>query len=145
MASLKEIQGVPDVEPWVRGQLAQKKIIFGFGHRVYKTMDPRAVVLKKLSQEVAREVGDTRWFDLSARMEQVVMKEKGLNPNVDFYSASLYHAMGIPDDLFTPIFAVSRMSGWTAHVLEQYGDNRLIRPRAEYTGPRERGYPVRHA
>ncbi|MCA1812578.1 MAG: citrate synthase [Halobacteriales archaeon] len=145
MQSLKEIHGVSDVEPWVKGQLGQKKKIFGFGHRVYKTMDPRAVVLKKLSQEVAREVGDTRWFDVSAKMEQVVLKEKQLNPNVDFYSASLYHVMGFPDDLFTPIFAVSRMSGWTAHILEQYGDNRLIRPRAEYTGPAERKYPARPA
>jgi citrate synthase len=141
MRSLKQVGSVANVEPWVKGELAKGNKVFGFGHRVYKTMDPRAIVLKRLSEEVGRETGDTTWFDLSARMEQVVMREKKLNPNVDFYSASLYHTMGIPDDLFTPIFAVSRMSGWTAHVLEQYGDNRLIRPRADYTGPQERAFP----
>jgi len=141
MQALKEVGTKGRVEPWVKGQLSQGKKIFGFGHRVYKTMDPRALVLKRLSEEVGREVGDTSWFELSTEMERVVMQEKRLNPNVDFYSASLYHAMGIPDDLFTPIFAVSRMSGWTAHILEQYGDNRLIRPRADYTGPSERAYP----
>jgi citrate synthase len=143
MQSLRDVGSTERVEPWVRGQLGQGKKIFGFGHRVYKTMDPRAIVLKKLSEEVGREVGDSLWFEMSSRMEEVVMQEKKLNPNVDFYSASLYHAMGIPDDLFTPIFAVSRMSGWTAHVLEQYGDNRLIRPRADYTGPAERPYARR--
>lgn len=141
MQALKDVGGKDRVESWTKGQLTQGKKIFGFGHRVYKTMDPRALVLKKLSQEVSREVGDTSWYEMSETMEKVVMQEKKLNPNVDFYSASLYHVMGIPDDLFTPIFAVSRMSGWTAHVLEQYGDNRLIRPRADYTGPKERAYP----
>ena len=144
MASLREVGTAENVEPWVKGQLLQGKKIFGFGHRVYKVMDPRAIVLKRLSREVGMEVRDTTWYDMSARMEEVVMQEKGLNPNVDFYSASLYHAMGIPDDLFTPIFAVSRMSGWTAHVLEQYGDNRLIRPRADYVGPAERPFPARN-
>jgi citrate synthase len=141
MASLRDVGAVGNVEAWVQAQLSRHRKISGFGHRVYKTMDPRAVVLKRLSEDVGREVGDPRWYDMSARMQEVVMREKGLNPNVDFYSASLYHAMGVPDDLFTPIFAVSRMSGWTAHVLEQYGDNRLIRPRAAYTGPSERAYP----
>lgn len=143
--SLKEVGGVDRVEGWVKGQLAQGKRIFGFGHRVYKTMDPRALVLRKLSEEVGREARDTTWYDMSVRMQDVVKREKGLDPNVDFYSASLYHAMGIPDDLFTTVFAVSRMTGWTAHVLEQYGDNRLIRPRAEYTGPGERAYQAGHA
>jgi len=145
MASLREI-GTPDkVEPWVKAQLAAHRRVFGFGHRVYKTTDPRALVLRGLSEAVAREKGEPKWFDISTRMQEAMFREKGLYPNVDFYSASLYHVMGIPDDLFTLLFAVSRMSGWTAHVLEQLGDNRLIRPRADYTGPRERPYPAARA
>jgi 2-methylcitrate synthase len=143
MQSLKQVGSVANVEPWVKAELGAGRKVFGFGHRVYKTMDPRAIVLKRLSERVGRETGQSQWYEMSVRMEDAVMREKKLNPNVDFYSASLYHAMGIPDDLFTTIFAVSRMSGWTAHVLEQYGDNRLIRPRADYVGPSERPFPRR--
>ncbi|EKP95814.1 MULTISPECIES: citrate synthase [Thermaerobacter] len=131
--------GSPDkAEAWVKEALAAKKRIMGFGHRVYKTEDPRATILRRLSRKVAEAAGDTRWFEISQAVEKVVAAEKGLYPNVDFYSASTYYVMGIPFELYTPIFAVSRISGWTAHVLEQFANNRLIRPRAEYTGPTRR-------
>ncbi len=128
-------------EEMVRAKLAKKEKIPGFGHRVYHTEDPRATHLRQMSRDLGRLAGEPQWFDLSQRIETVVRAEKKLNPNVDFYSASTYHALGIPIDLFTPIFAVSRVSGWTAHVLEQYANNRLIRPRAEYIGPE---YPQRY-
>jgi citrate synthase len=122
-------------EEFVRAKLARKEKVPGFGHRVYRTEDPRATHLRRMSKEVGTRSGHPRWYELSARIEQVVKAEKKLNPNVDFYSASTYFTLGIAIDLFTPIFAVSRVSGWTAHVLEQYANNRLIRPRAEYIGP----------
>jgi citrate synthase len=126
----------PDkIESTVRGKLARKEKIPGFGHRVYHTMDPRAVHLRQMSRDLGKRVGQPQWFEMSERIETLVKAEKRLNPNVDFYSASTYHALGIPIALFTPIFAVSRCAGWTAHVLEQLSNNRLIRPRAEYTGP----------
>ena len=127
-------------EAFVRGKLARKEKISGFGHRVYKTEDPRATHLRRMSKELGERAGHPRWFQISQRIEQVVTAEKKLFPNVDFYSASTYYTMGIPIDLFTPIFAVSRVSGWTAHVLEQLANNRLIRPRADYVGPT---YPQR--
>ncbi len=123
------------IEETIRAKLARKEKIPGFGHRVYRTEDPRATHLRKMSEELGRVSGNLRWFQISQVIEQVVKSEKKLNANVDFYSATTYHALGIPVDLFTPLFAVSRVSGWTAHVLEQYSNNRLIRPRAEYTGP----------
>jgi citrate synthase len=128
------------VDEVVRGLLARKVKIPGFGHRVYHTEDPRATHLRQMSHDLGKRAGSTAWFDMSQRIEALVKAEKKLNANVDFYSASTYYTLGIPIDLFTPIFAVSRMSGWTAHVLEQYSNNRLIRPRAEYTGPQ---YPQR--
>jgi citrate synthase len=128
------------VDDFVRGKLARKDKIPGFGHRVYKTEDPRATHLRQMSRELGKRSGNTAWFDMSQRIEALVKAEKKLNANVDFYSASTYYALGIPIDLYTPIFAVSRISGWTAHVLEQYANNRLIRPRADYTGP---SYPQR--
>src|SRR4030095_14201531 len=128
------------VDEFVRAKLARKEKIPGFGHRVYKTEDPRATHLRQMSRELGKRGGNTAWFDMSQRIEALVKGEKKLNPNVDFYSASTYYALGIPIDLYTPIFAVSRISGWTAHVLEQYANNRLIRPRADYTGP---SYPQR--
>ena len=128
------------VDDVIRGKLARKEKIPGFGHRVYKTEDPRATHLRRMSQDLGKRSGNTAWFDMSQRIEALVKGEKKLNPNVDFYSASTYYALGIPIDLYTPVFAVSRMSGWTAHVLEQYANNRLIRPRADYTGP---AYPQR--
>lgn len=129
------------VEEVVRAKLARKDKIPGFGHRVYHTEDPRATHLRQMSKELTAKAGMPVWFEMSQRIESLVKGEKQLNPNVDFYSASTYHALGIQVDLFTPIFAVSRISGWTAHVLEQYANNRLIRPRAEYSGP---AYPQRY-
>jgi citrate synthase len=122
------------IEEVIRAKLARKEKIPGFGHRVYRTEDPRATHLRKMSEELGKRAGDRRWFDISQRIEQIVKAEKKLNANVDFYSATTYYYLGIPVDLFTPVFAVSRISGWTAHVLEQYAHNRLIRPRAEYIG-----------
>ena len=130
------------VDDVIRGKLGRKEKIPGFGHRVYKTEDPRATHLRRMSQDLGKRSGNTAWFDMSQRIEALVKGEKKLNPNVDFYSASTYYALGIPIDLYTPVFAVSRMSGWTAHILEQYANNRLIRPRADYTGPT---YPQRFA
>jgi citrate synthase len=123
------------VDEAVRGKLARKIKIPGFGHRVYHTEDPRATHLRRMSKELGERAGNTRWFEMSQRIEQLVKTEKKLNPNVDFYSASTYYTLGIPIDLFTPIFAVSRVAGWTAHCLEQYANNRLIRPRTDYIGP----------
>jgi citrate synthase len=123
------------IEDAIRGKLAKKVKIPGFGHRVYRTEDPRATHLRRMSKELGERAGNTRWFEMSQRIENVVKGEKKLNPNVDFYSASTYYTLGIPIDLFTPIFAVSRISGWTAHCLEQYANNRLIRPRTDYIGP----------
>jgi citrate synthase len=123
------------IDDAIRGKLARKIKIPGFGHRVYHTEDPRATHLRKMSRELGERAGNTRWFEMSQRIEHLVKAEKKLNPNVDFYSASTYYTLGIPIDLFTPIFAVSRISGWTAHCLEQYANNRLIRPRTDYIGP----------
>jgi citrate synthase len=123
------------IEDAIRAKLARKEKIPGFGHRVYHTEDPRATHLHQMSKELGARIGNTSWFEMSQRIEALVKAQKKLNPNVDFYSASTYYSLGIPIDLFTPIFAVSRVSGWTAHILEQYANNRLIRPRADYTGP----------
>ena len=120
---------------YVKGMLAQKKKVPGFGHRVYHTEDPRATHLRKMSHDLGESSGQRQWYEMSEKIEHFVKAEKKLNANVDFYSASTYHTLGIDLDLFTPIFAVARISGWTAHVIEQLDDNRLIRPRAEYMGP----------
>jgi len=140
MKTLESIGSVDAVPAYLRGALERKDKIMGFGHRVYKEGDPRARWLKRLSSQLADETGDRKWYEMSELMEQEMKADKGLLPNVDFYSASVYTYMGVPRDLFTPIFAVSRASGWIAHVLEQYENNRLIRPRAEYVGPAARGY-----
>ena len=124
-----------DPVAYVRNMLAQKKKIPGFGHRVYHTEDPRATHLRVMSRDLGKASGQPQWYDMSEKIEAFVKAEKKLNANVDFYSASTYHTLGISEDLFTPIFAVSRISGWAAHVIEQLDDNRLIRPRAEYLGP----------
>ena len=123
------------IDQFVRAKFARKEKLSGFGHRVYRTEDPRATHLRQMSRDLGKRNGSTAWFDMSQRIEALVMSEKKINPNVDFYSASMYYTLGIPIDLYTPIFAVSRISGWTAHILEQYANNRLIRPRADYTGP----------
>ncbi len=125
----------------VRQMLAQKKKISGFGHRVYHTEDPRATHLRKMSEDLGRSANNAKWFEMSRKIELLVNEEKKLNANVDFYSASTYTTLGIDLDLFTPIFAVSRIAGWAAHVIEQLDDNRLIRPRAEYIGPE---YPTKY-
>src|SRR6266699_267592 len=122
-------------EEVVRAKLARKEKIPGFGHRVYHTEDPRATHLREMSRDLGERAGEPIWYEMSKRIEALVKSEKKLNANVDFYSASTYHSLGIDIDLFTSIFAVSRISGWTAHVLEQYANNRLIRPRTEYIGP----------
>ena len=123
------------IDEAIKGKLARKVKIPGFGHRVYRTEDPRATHLRRMSEELGKKAGNTRWFEMSRRIENLVTGEKKLYPNVDFYSASTYYTLGIDIDLFTPIFAVSRVSGWTAHCLEQYANNRLIRPRTDYIGP----------
>ena len=135
MKMLLEIGSLDGVDDYVHAKLARKEKIMGFGHRVYHTEDPRATHLREMSKALAESSGETRWYDMSRRIEKLMNEEKKLNSNVDFYSASVYYMLGVPIDLFTPIFAVSRVSGWTAHVLEQYEHNRLIRPRAEYIGP----------
>jgi citrate synthase len=138
MKMLEEV-GSPDrAEAYVRDRLQRHEKVMGFGHAVYKTMDPRATVLKRLSKETGERHGDTSWYEISEAIERTVAEQKGLNPNVDFYAASVYHTLGIPTDLMTPIFAVARMAGWAAHVREQYADNRVIRPGSEYVGPRDR-------
>jgi citrate synthase len=124
-----------DAAAQAKADLDAKKKISGFGHRVYHVLDPRAIHLKKLSEDLGKSTGHSDLYEKSARVEATVRELKNLNANVDFYSASTYYSLGIPIDLFTPIFAVSRMSGWIAHILEQYRNNRLIRPRADYLGP----------
>ncbi|MGH7614208.1 MAG: citrate synthase [Gemmatimonadales bacterium] len=138
MKMLLEIQTSERAETWIREALAQKRKIMGFGHRVYRTEDPRAAHLRRMADELGRTAGQPQWSAMQRTIEDVMKREKGLYCNVDFYSASMYYVMGIPLDLYTPIFAVSRVSGWCAHVLEQHADNRLIRPRAEYVGHMDR-------
>jgi 2-methylcitrate synthase len=135
MKMLLEIDSLDRVDDAIRERLAKKQKIMGFGHRVYHTEDPRATHLREMSKKLAESSGQTKWYDMSRRIEKLMNEEKKLNSNVDFYSASVYYMLGVPSDLFTPLFAVSRVAGWTAHVLEQYENNRLIRPRAEYVGP----------
>jgi len=137
---LLEMGSLANVESHLAKMFEKHEKVMGFGHRVYKTEDPRASHLRKMSEELGKRAGDTKWFDMSYKIEQIVKADKGLNPNVDFYSASVYYMLGIPNDLYTPIFAISRMSGWAAHVLEQYANNRLIRPRADYIGEMDLKY-----
>ncbi|MDX8359317.1 citrate synthase [Cytobacillus sp. IB215316] len=140
MKMLTEIGSVENVDSYIKNKFDQKEKIMGFGHRVYRKGDPRAKHLKEMSEKLTRITGETKWFEMSVKIEDLVTSEKPLPPNVDFYSASVYHSLGIDHDIFTPIFAVSRISGWLAHILEQYDNNRLIRPRAEYTGPSKQVY-----
>jgi citrate synthase len=140
MAMLEDIGSLENVEAYVNKKLENKEKLMGFGHRVYKNGDPRAKHLEKMSRALGEITGNMRWYDMSIKIEEMVTGQKGLKPNVDFYSASCYTSLQIPRDLFTPIFAISRASGWTAHILEQYENNRLIRPRAEYIGPVNQSY-----
>ena len=137
MKMLEEVGSPEGAEGYVRELLAGHEKVMGFGHAVYKTMDPRATVLKRLSKETGERHGDTRWYEISEAIERTVFDQKALYPNVDFYAASVYHSLEIPTDLMTPIFAAARMAGWTAHVREQYANNRVIRPASEYVGPRD--------
>lgn len=131
---LEEIGSVDKVDAWVADALAQKKKIMGIGHRVYKVLDPRAPHLKEMAIKLSNQLGEPKWIQMSERIASIMKEQKGLNANVDFYSATVYYSLGIPTDLFTPIFAISRMAGWTAHVLEQWSENRLFRPLSEYVG-----------
>ena len=132
---LQEIGESSKAADHIKQLLAAKKKVMGFGHRVYKTEDPRASVLRRWCRELGEKTDQIKWAEISDVLEKVMLDEKGIHCNVDFYSASVYHMLGIPTDLFTPIFAVARTAGWTAHILEQYSNNRLIRPLCNYTGP----------
>lgn len=137
MEMLLEIGQEGDPISFVKEKLSNGEKIMGFGHRVYHTEDPRATHLRRMSEQACRAMGNSHWFEMSHKIEGLIKSEKGLNPNVDFYSASLYYSLGIPTDLFTLLFSMSRISGWSAHLLEQLKDNRLIRPRAEYVGAKD--------
>lgn len=134
MKTLMEIGSLERVIPWLEKALGEKRKIMGFGHRVYKNGDPRAKILQAMSQSMTEKLGDPKWFAMSTVLDNEMKSRKGLLPNVDFYSATVYHSMGIPLDIFTPIFAVSRVSGWIAHILEQYSKNRIYRPRGHWSG-----------
>ena len=140
MKMLLEINDPAKIDTWLDEALAAKRKIMGIGHAVYKTEDPRATWLRRYSKQMADKKGEPKWYEMSQRIEKLMHEKKGMFPNVDFYSASTYYLMGIPLDLYTPIFAVSRISGWTGHILEQYANNKLIRPRAEYIGARDQKY-----
>ncbi len=140
MSMLHEIGEPAKAEAWVLDALRNKKKVPGFGHRVYRTEDPRATVLRRYAEELSTRAGDTKWYEISRVVEQTMRANSKVYPNVDFYSATCYTMMGIPEELFTPIFAISRVTGWTAHILEQWGNNRILRPRAYYTGPASLNY-----
>jgi len=139
MEMLIEI-GERDPLAFIKAALDKKEKIMGFGHRVYRTEDPRATHLRRMSQQLSLATGNLRWYEMSKKIEDFMIAEKHINANVDFYSASVYYTLGIPSDLFTLLFAISRMSGWGAHILEQYAENRLIRPREDYVGPKDVHY-----
>ena len=134
---LEAIGELDKVDEYVEGKLSRKEKIMGIGHRVYKVLDPRAPHLRKLAIELTEELGEPKWIQMSERIAEIMRERKGLNANVDFYSATVYYSLEIPTDLFTPIFAIARASGWTAQVLEQLEDNRLYRPLTKYVGPAE--------
>lgn len=134
MLMLKDIGNMENAKEWIKDALNEKKKVMGFGHRVYKNGDPRAKILSQLSRKLTASAGQAQWYEMSKAIDDVMQNEKGLLPNVDFYSASVYYSMGIPIDIFTPIFAVSRVSGWLAHVFEQYSKNRIYRPRGQWIG-----------
>jgi citrate synthase len=136
----EEVGKAENAEAYVRERLASHQKIMGFGHAVYRTMDPRATVLKRLCKELGDRRNQPKWFEIFSALEQTTFEQKGLYPNVDLYAAGVYHMLGIPTDLMTPLFALARMAGWTAHVREQYADNRIIRPGSTYVGPRDRTY-----
>ena len=132
---LQEIDNETKVDGWVENAIATKKKVMGIGHRVYKTLDPRAPHLRSMAVQLCEQLGEGKWIRMSERIAELMKERKGLNANVDFYSATVYYSLGLPTDMFTPIFAISRTSGWTAHILEQLVDNRLYRPLSDYVGP----------
>ncbi len=140
MEMLIEIGEPGKAEAWIQNAISRKHRIMGFGHRVYKKGDPRNPFIKKIAGKLGRRLGNTRWFEISEIVEKVIDREKGLHPNLDFYSSSAYYLLDIPISLYTPLFAAARVTGWTAHIMEQHADNRLIRPRGNYTGPKKRKY-----
>ena len=140
MRMLEEVGEPRKAQSYVQGLLARKQKVMGFGHPVYRTWDPRAVIFRDMARELGREAGDERWFAVSEAIQQEVERQKGLYPNVDFYAASVLRSLGLPTDLFTPMFAAARSAGWTAHVREQYADNRVIRPESRYVGPKNLRY-----
>lgn len=140
MRMLLQLGDVSTVEPFVKDALANHRKVPGFGHRIYKTNDPRALQLRRIAGELADHTGNRKWYDMSEKMREIVWNERQLYVNVDFYSASVYYTLGIPIELFTPIFAISRVAGWTAHVMEQLLDNRIMRPDSEYVGPKDQKY-----
>lgn len=140
MLTLKEIGKVENVDAFVEKAFAEKRRLMGFGHRVYRAGDPRAAILRGLAEDACRQSGQQMWFEMAVKLFERVNRAKGLIPNVDFYSAPLWYSIGIPVDLFTPVIVAGRIAGWTAHLLEQYQDNRLIRPRGQYTGPGRRPF-----
>jgi 2-methylcitrate synthase len=136
----EEVGKAENAEAYVRDRLANHQKIMGFGHAVYRTMDPRATVLKQMCKDLGERVGQPQWYEIFSALEETTLEQKGLYPNVDLYAAGVYHMLGIPTDLMTPLFSLARMAGWTAHVREQYADNRVIRPGSEYIGPRDRSW-----
>jgi citrate synthase len=142
MALFERIGSADRARDEVRAALERKEKLFGFGHPLYRAYDPRAVILKKLSQELSEDAGEPNWYAITEATERTVVEEKGLYPNVDLYSGSVYRYLGVPTDLFTPLFAASRVTGWSAHVLEQQADNKIIRPSAEYVGEPRRAFPA---
>jgi citrate synthase len=134
MLMLKRIGTMDKAQQFVKDALSAKEKVMGIGHRVYKNGDPRAAILRKMSEKLTASIGEPQWYQISTLIDDTMYKEKGLMPNVDFYSATVYYSMGIPIDIYTPIFAVSRISGWIAHAMEQYANNRIYRPRGKWTG-----------
>jgi citrate synthase len=140
MRTLLEIGEVANVDAFSTKALAEKRRLMGFGHRVYKAGDPRAAILKGMAEQACRESGQFEWYAMAVALHDRIGRAKGLIPNVDFYSAPLFYSLGIPVDLFTPVIAAGRIAGWTANIVEQHDDNRLIRPRADYVGPSRRPF-----
>jgi citrate synthase len=140
MRTLMEIGRVDNVDPWADQALATRRRLMGFGHRVYTAGDPRATILRGMAEDACRQSGQFMWYEMAVKLHGRIHEAKHLIPNVDFYSAPLFYSIGIPVDLFTPVIATSRIAGWTANLIEQYDDNRLIRPRADYKGPGRRAF-----
>ena len=140
MEMFLEIGELSNVDSYVKELLQNHKKVMGFGHRIYKTEDPRATVFREIAKNICKNTPNQKWYEISEKIAEIVMREKKIYCNVDFYSASVLYTIGIPVDLFTPIFAMSRMAGWSAHIIEQLADNRLIRPQAQYVGPTNKSY-----